>query len=72
MTSFGKIQKLKLRDIWQNEAHNFTPWLAKNITALGESLGLELELSTIEATVGDFSLDLLATDLGTGCRINSR
>ncbi len=69
MTSFGKIKKLKLRDIWQKEAHDFTPWLAKNITGLGESIGMELELNTIEANVGDFSLDLLANDLGTGSSV---
>jgi len=65
MASFGNLKRLNLRDIWSHEATEFTPWLAENIADLGEALGLELELEQKEASVGDFSLDLLAKDLGT-------
>ena len=63
---FGKIEKLNLRDIWPMEAKDFTPWLEDNINALGEALGMELEIKESEAAVGNFSLDLLVKDFGTG------
>ena len=60
----GRIERLDPRDVWPNEARDFTPWLANHIEELGEALGLELELSSAEAPVGDFSLDILARDIG--------
>ncbi len=65
MKQFGKLKRVALREAWTNEAQNFTPWLASNLDALGEALGLELELTSREAAFGDFSLDLLTKDLGS-------
>ncbi len=60
---FGEIKLVDIREIWKDEAKEFTPWLAENIGRLGEALGLELELQSTEAPVGGFALDILAHDL---------
>ncbi len=61
----AKIERVDLREAWPNEAQNFTPWLAENIAELGEALGMDLELQQVEAPVGGYSLDILATDLNS-------
>jgi hypothetical protein len=60
----GTIKAVDIRKIWQNEATDFTPWLAENIQKLGNSLGMDLELRSQEEPVGTFSLDILAHDIG--------
>ena len=61
--NLAKIERVDLREAWPNEARDFTPWLAKNIGELGGALGMDLELQQTEASVGGYSLDVLATDL---------
>ena len=55
MQELGSISEVSnLRDIWPNEAHNFTPWLAEpeNLELLSRALGLDLEFIQDEAPVG--------------------
>ena len=62
----GRIEKIELRDIWSDEAKDFTPWLSgQGLDELGEALGLDLELKAIEEPVGSFALDMLCIELGT-------
>jgi hypothetical protein len=62
---FGNIRYLKMNEVWKNEASNFTPWIIERISEIGDLLGYEFEHIQQEAPVGDFSLDILAKDLGT-------
>lgn len=64
MVELARIDKVDLREVWANEAADFTPWLQKNIDQLGDALGMDLEIEEREAAVGTFSLDLLARDGG--------
>ncbi|QDS86211.1 hypothetical protein EC9_03710 [Rosistilla ulvae] len=69
MIELGTLEKVDPRTIWNHEAHDFTPWLADNLDRLGSAIGIELELLEREANVGDFSLDLLARDLGRNANV---
>jgi len=66
MPDFGEIKSVDIRELWPNEARDFTPWLVENIDRLSNALGMDLEVTAREADVGNFSLDLLAKDLGSG------
>jgi hypothetical protein len=43
----GKLEHVDPRKLWINEPNDFTPWLAANISMLGEALGIDLELAWI-------------------------
>ncbi|MBU1350021.1 MAG: DUF4268 domain-containing protein [Bacteroidetes bacterium] len=58
----GKLKRVPLREIWRNEAKDFTTWLAENIDTLSEEIGIPLSIMSREKAVGDFSLDLIAED----------
>jgi hypothetical protein len=64
----GRLQQVDLRQAWENEGGDFTPWLAseQNIVLLGESLALDLEVEAQEKNVGPFRADILCKDTATG------
>lgn len=60
----GTLTKLDLREVWDSEATDFTPWLAEedNLKLLGDTIGLDLELEAQEKNVGPFRADILCKD----------
>ena len=60
----GRLEKKGLREFWEHEATEFTPWLAKeaNLAFLGETLGLRLEAHAQEPAVGPFRADILCKE----------
>lgn len=68
----SRVEEVNLRNCWQNEATDFTPWLAseENISLLADTLGLnELEVLSQEEPVGPFRADILCVEPGTGRRV---
>ena len=70
MTSkLGELVTADLRKAWPHEAHNFTPWLAKNLDRLSDAIGLDLELEGREVQVGPYRADIVANDPSDGTRV---
>ncbi|MDF1733853.1 MAG: hypothetical protein P1U37_01120, partial [Minwuia sp.] len=63
----GRLESVPLRNAWETEAMNFTPWLAQedHLGILSDVLGLELELEAQEKAVGPFRADLLCKNVGS-------
>lgn len=62
----GKLERVALREVWKNEATDFTQWLQQNIDVLNNALDLNLVNVDRERDIGDFSIDLVAEDDGGG------
>lgn len=60
-----------LHSIWLHEALDFMPRLAKkeNIARLSDAIGIDITVEDTESAVGDFSLDILASETGTSKKI---
>jgi hypothetical protein len=69
--NLGKLEKVKIRDIWKDEARDFTPWLAieKNIASLSDEIGLPIKVLQTESANGRYSLDIFAEEEGTDKKI---
>lgn len=63
--NLGRLERVDLRDIWQSEPQDFTPWLAEeaNLALLAEALNMELALEAREKEVGSFSADILCINI---------
>ena len=72
MPALEILEEVKdLRTVWPHEALDFTPWLAEddNLSLLANELGIEMTADETESPVGDFNVDVVATEVGTGKKI---
>ena len=72
MINLGKLKEIKdLRKVWLHEALDFTPWLANedNLALLADAVGLEITVDETESSVGNFNVDIYATETGTDRKI---
>ena len=72
MVSLGKLVEIKdLRTVWPHEALDFTPWLSQddNIALLADAVGLDITVDETESAVGDFNVDIFASETGTDRKI---
>ncbi len=67
--NLGRIQHVPLREVWQNEASSFTPWLLQNEDVLSDLLGIDITLERREEAVGRFSLDLIGRNNDDGSTV---
>ena len=67
MAKLERLIKVPLREFWEGEASDFTPWLAheENIDLLGETIGSVLDVEAQEKKVGPFKADILCKDIVT-------
>ena len=70
MTNLGTLKKITdLRSIWPHEALNFTPWVAENVDLLADAVGLDITVDETESSVGDFNVDIYASETGIDRKI---
>ncbi|MBU1121650.1 MAG: DUF4268 domain-containing protein, partial [Candidatus Omnitrophica bacterium] len=69
--TLSKLKKVALRNVWKNEAKDFTNWLAEeeNLSLLSDEIGIDIKLIKTEAIVGSFNVDILAEEENTGKKI---
>lgn len=69
MVEVASLDEVPLREVWKDEARDFTPWLAENPRRLGKALQMDLDLEGSEVAVGPFSADVVLRDLETGALV---
>ena len=64
-----KSEQVAVRDKWEHEALNFTPWLYENLDLLGNAIGMKLKPVEMEVPVGPYFLDILAKETDKGVKV---
>jgi hypothetical protein len=71
---FHELESQDVREYWTHEAHDFTPWLATSIESeevsrLEDVLGLDLEVTETEKSVGKYNVDIVAEVVDDGRQV---
>jgi hypothetical protein len=71
MPEFASLEPQDVREYWEHEEYDFTPWLANEIEAEGASdledvLGLDVEIIEREKSVGKYNVDIYAQVVDDG------
>ncbi|AFZ73771.1 hypothetical protein [Natronobacterium gregoryi] len=53
-----RIDEVPLREVWEHEEQDFTPWLLENIDQLASLIGIEIDDANRETAVGDYTATL--------------
>ena len=63
-SNIGKLTRVDLREIWKNEEYDFSNWLAQeeSLAQLSDEIGVPIILLEKEASVGKYSVDILAEE----------
>lgn len=69
MRNIEKLYPVDIKEVWDNEPTDFTPWLAENADILGEALGMDLRHEQTEVPVGKYRADLMFMDLATDKKV---
>jgi len=64
----GNMTPVPLREVWPDEAGDFTPWLKENIEHLGAALGISFDTIDAEVAVGKYNADLWGQEEGPSGR----
>lgn len=71
MPDFAALEPQDVREYWEHEEYEFTPWLADEIGAeaasnLEDALEIDLEVIQREKRVGKYNVDIFARVMGDG------
>jgi hypothetical protein len=73
-SDFHELEAQDVREYWEHEAHDFTPWLAHTMRTesgshLQDVLGLDLEVIETEKSIGRYNIDILAEVVDDGRQV---
>lgn len=67
--ALAEVQDIALREMWEHEEHDFTPWLLDRIERLAATVGIEVEDATRENAVGGYRADIVGREINTGSTV---